>query len=411
MRFGGYNAVSMQLQVGEDYAVHDDGTGESDDRVTATSGIPIRRVKGRGSDLYFGEDLVRKMVAELIGTFLLVFCGTGAIIASFESDGGIGPFAYIFGFGFALIFIVYAIGQISGAHVNPAVTLGLALSGRFPMAQVPYYWGSQVVGALLASLILRLIYGNVADLGATQISPEFSAINGFALEVILTAILVFVVHGAATDKRSPAAAAGLAIGGTLLVIQIVGGPVSGASVNPARSLAPAIVSGTFGDLWIYLIAPFIGAVIGALGYEFIRGQDDTAISAREGETTEPHRGQPRFGRGDRPERAGRGERPGRGDRMPQGRPERAERGDRRSSSRADRRDHSDRGEPREPGRRQSRPQVDWEEPRPERPQRPSRAAERPVERPIEPPVEEFDDFEVDEFGDPLPPPTPPRNTR
>lgn len=353
------------------------------------------------------DDLIRRLVAELIGTFLLVFCGTGAIIAGVESGGGIGPFAYIFGFGFTLIFIVYAIGHISGAHVNPAVTLGLALSGRFAMSEVPYYWGSQVVGGLLASLTLRLIYGNASGLGVTQVSPEFSVINGFVLEVILSAILVFVVHAVATDKRAPSAAAGLAIGGALLVIQIVGGPVSGGSVNPARSLAPALVSGTFNDLWIYLIAPFIGAVIGALGYEFIRGQSGTGLAAAEGTTTEPHRGQQRFGRGDRPERGERQARPERGERRPQATPER---GERRPQGRPERPDLGERQERSERPDRPPRQREEWGEPGERRAERPPRAVERPVERPVER-VEEFDEFEEEEFGDPLPPPLPPRNAR
>jgi MIP family channel proteins len=354
--------------------------------------------------LYPGEELVRRLVAELIGTFLLVFCGTGAIIASLESGDGIGPFAYIFGFGFTLIFIVYAIGHISGAHVNPAVTLGLALSGKFSMAEVPYYWGSQVVGGLLASLTLRLIYGNESRLGITQMNPEFSVINGFVLEVILTAILVFVVHAAATDKRAPSAATGLAIGGALLVIQVVGGPISGGSVNPARSLAPALVSGTFDDLWIYLIAPFIGAVIGALGYEFIRGQSGTGLAAAQGTTTEPHRGQQRFGRGDRPERGERQARPERGERMPQARSERPERAERTERPERAPRRREEWGEPVE--RRSERQE------RQQRPERAPRAVERPVERPVEH-VEEFDEFDEDEFGDPLPPspPSTPRNAR
>lgn len=234
------------------------------------------------------EGLIQRMVAEAIGTFILVLVGTSALI--FTGN-------YVFGFGFALIAIVYAIGHISGAHVNPAVTLGLAMTGRFPMFQVPYYWAGQVIGALVASLLARLLYGNVENLGTTRIGEGYSAADGFVIELVMTAILVFVVHAVATDERSPAAATGLAIGGTLLVIQIAAGDVSGGSVNPARSLAPAIVSGTFGDLWIYLIAPFIGAVIGASAYAFISDADATQISPRVGMTTEPQRGRRRGGRG------------------------------------------------------------------------------------------------------------------
>lgn len=213
------------------------------------------------------EDLIRRMVAEALGTFILVLAGTGAAIV-----GG----NYAFAFGFALIGIMYAIGHVSGSHVNPAVTVGLAAVGRFPMAQVPHYIGSQVIGALLASLFLRLIYGNQGGLGRTAVSEVISLLDGFLLELVATAIFVFIFLAVATDKRVPAAAVGLAVGGTLLMIQILIGQVTGASVNPARSLAPAIASWSFADLWIYLTAPFIGAVIGAVGYEFIRGPEGWA---------------------------------------------------------------------------------------------------------------------------------------
>lgn len=213
------------------------------------------------------EDLIRKMVAEALGTFILVLAGTGAAIV-----GG----NYAFAFGFALVGIVYAIGHVSGAHVNPAVTVGLAAVGRFPMAHVPWYIGSQVVGALVASLFLRLVYGNQGGLGATSVAEVISLLDGFLLELVTTAIFVFVIVAVATDKRVPPAAVGLAIGGMLLMIQILTGQVTGASVNPARSLAPAIASWSFTDLWIYLTAPFIGAVLGAVAYEFIRGPEGWA---------------------------------------------------------------------------------------------------------------------------------------
>lgn len=274
------------------------------------------------------EGLVRRMTAEAIGTFILVLVGTSALMLTDN---------FVLAFGFALIVVVYAIGHISGAHVNPAVTLGLAISGRFPMSQVSYYWAGQVIGALVASLLLRLLYGNLENLGTTQVGEGFSTIDAFVIELVLTAILVFVVHAVATDERSPAATTGLAIGGTLLAIQIAAGSVSGGSVNPARSLAPAIVSGTLGDLWIYLIAPFIGAIIGAIAYDFIGGADATQIPAQVGNTTDTQRG--RRGRG----RGGRGGRGGHSDQWQrpegqrsQGRPARAERERQKREDRLDR---------------------------------------------------------------------------
>jgi aquaporin NIP len=214
-------------------------------------------------------DLIRKMTAEAVGTFLLVFAGTGAILA-----GG----SYVLGFGFAMIAVAYAFGNISGAHVNPAVTLGLASVGRFPMLLVPYYWFSQVLGALVASLLLRMIHGNIENLGANQVAPGYSLLDGFLMELIGTAVFLVVIVSVATDKRVHPAVPGLAIGSTLLVIQLFGGGVSGGSVNPARSLAPSLISGSFTDLWIYLTAPFIGAVIGAIGFEFMRGSEEGSTS-------------------------------------------------------------------------------------------------------------------------------------
>ncbi len=214
-------------------------------------------------------DLVRKMTAEAVGTFLLVLAGTGAYIS-----GAI----YSFAFGFALIAVVYAFGNISGAHVNPAVTLGLAAVGRFPMLLVPYYWFAQVLGAILASSLLRIIHGNIENLGATQVAPGYSVLDGFLMELVATAVFLVVIVSVATDKRVHPAVPGLAIGSTLLVIELFSGGVTGGSVNPARSLGPALISGTFGDLWIYLTAPFIGAVIGAIGFEFMRGDEEGSTS-------------------------------------------------------------------------------------------------------------------------------------
>jgi MIP family channel proteins len=216
---------------------------------------------------------IQKGIAEMIGTFLLVIAGTGAVLSGWD---------YALGFGFGLIFIVYAIGHISGAHVNPAVTLGLAMTGHFPFSQLPVYWVAQVIGAVLASAFARMIWGlNDFNLGATQVADGFDTWKGFLLELVMTAVLVFVIRGVATDKRSPAAAAGLAIGGALLVIELVSGPVTGGSVNPARSLGPALMSTTFGDLWIYLIAPLVGGVVGSILYSVVNNESQDVAPERQ----------------------------------------------------------------------------------------------------------------------------------
>ncbi len=232
------------------------------------------------------DDLIRRITAEAIGTFILVLVGTGAGIT-------FGNNAYAFGF--VLMGVMYAIWHISGAHVNPAVTVGLAAVGRFPMSHVPWYIGSQVAGALLASLFLRLVYGNLNNLGAASVADGFSSLDGFLLELVATAVFVFVFIAVATEKRVPAAAIGIAIGATLLAIQLLAGQITSGAVNPARALGPALASWTFSDLWIYLTAPFIGAVIGAVGYEFIRVPEGWA-GARPGlepvPQSEPRRSRP-----------------------------------------------------------------------------------------------------------------------
>ncbi|MGN6031880.1 MAG: MIP/aquaporin family protein [Thermomicrobiales bacterium] len=236
------------------------------------------------------EGLLKRLLAEAIGTFLLVFVGCGAVVTNtVNAEGASGLISIAFAFGFALMVVVYAIGRISGAHVNPAVTLGLAATGKFPVAEIIPYWVAQVVGSLAAAGVLRVTFGNVANLGTT--APTDTAMKAFVVELVMTAVLVFVVYGAATDKRAPAAAAGLAIGGAVVLNILVAGPISGGSVNPARSLGPAIVSGNLGDLWIYLTAPFIGGLIAAFAFEAIRNdRESDELTTAEGTTTESERG-------------------------------------------------------------------------------------------------------------------------
>lgn len=234
------------------------------------------------------NDLPRRMIAELIGTFLLVFIGCGAVVANVVNPKGTsGALGVSLAFGLALVIIVYTIGHISGAHVNPAVTLGLTATGRFPMKEAVPYWISQIAGAIIAALVLRVTFGNVAHLGTTM--PTDTVAKAFVVELVMTAVLVFVVSGVATDKRAPAAASGLAIGSAIILAGLAAGPISGGSVNPARSIGPAIVSGELHDLWLYIVAPLLGGLIGAFAYQAIRGSDTSEITAEQGATTEPHR--------------------------------------------------------------------------------------------------------------------------
>lgn len=214
--------------------------------------------------------LVHRAAAELAGTFALVFAGCGAIVISADRGGAISHEGIAASFGLAIMVMVYAVGHISGAHFNPGVTLGFAVARRFPHADVPAYWGAQIGGAILAALLLLGLFGDLANLGATL--PAGPEADSFVLEVVLAFFLMFVIMSVATDTRAVGQAAAIAIGGTVGLEALFAGPISGASMNPARSLGPALVSGELASLWVYLIAPPVGAVLGALAYELVRGE-------------------------------------------------------------------------------------------------------------------------------------------
>jgi MIP family channel proteins len=180
-------------------------------------------------------------------------------------------------FGLAIMFGIYAVGHISGAHFNPAVTFAFALTRHFPWPRTVAYWGAQVAGALLAAALLRASLGNIADTGATL--PSGSQGQSFLWELVLSGFLMFVILAVATDTRAVGEAAALAVGGTVLLDAMFGGPISGASMNPARSLAPALVSGNLHALWIYLLAPVLGAALGGLAYQFVRGEQPHAAES------------------------------------------------------------------------------------------------------------------------------------
>ena len=212
--------------------------------------------------------LTRALLAELIGTAALVFAGCGAIMVDAKTQA-LGHVGVAISFGLVIMVMIYAVGHVSGAHFNPAVTLAFATTRHFPRPRVPLYWAAQAAGAILAALFLRASLGDIAHVGATL--PSGSDAQSFVWEVLLTFLLMFVIMAVATDTRAVGEAAAIAIGATVGLDAMFGGPISGASMNPARSLGPALVSGDLHALWLYLIAPLLGAVIAAVTYQFVRG--------------------------------------------------------------------------------------------------------------------------------------------
>jgi aquaporin Z len=202
---------------------------------------------------------MRKLATEMFGTFVLVFTGTAAIVVN-QVHGHVTHVGVSLVFGLIVLALIYALGDVSGAHINPAVTLGFAAARRFPLRWVVPYILSQCAGALLASLFLRLLFPRHDGLGETRPIPGLPW-QSFALEVFLTLLLMVVVLAVSIGAKEKGIMAGVAVGSIIALEALFAGPVSGASMNPARSLAPALVSGNIKDLWIYLTAPVAGAVL------------------------------------------------------------------------------------------------------------------------------------------------------
>ncbi len=211
--------------------------------------------------------LLRRAGAELIGTYALVTAGCGAMIVN-STSGALTHIGVAFTFGLIIMVMIAATGHLSGAHFNPAVTVAFALTRHFSWRDVPFYIAGQLLGGTAGAVTLRILFGDVANLGATL--PSGSATQSFGLEIVLTAFLMFVIMAVATDTRAVGQLAALAIGGTVALNALWGGPISGASMNPARSLGPALVAGVWRDQWVYLVAPLLGAAIGAWTYQLLR---------------------------------------------------------------------------------------------------------------------------------------------
>jgi aquaporin NIP len=216
-------------------------------------------------------DLPRRALAEGLAAFALVFAGCGAVIANAQYESALGTVGVALVFGLVIMAMVYATGHLSGAHINPAVTVAFTVTRHFPAREAAAYVLAQCAGAISAALLLLAVWpGQPAELGATV--PTVGAGSALVYEAVLTAFLMFVIMAVATDTRAVGAAAAIAIGGTIGLDALFGGPVTGASMNPARSLGPALVSGTWTDFWVYVAGPLLGAAVGAFGYQLVRGR-------------------------------------------------------------------------------------------------------------------------------------------
>jgi aquaporin NIP len=215
-------------------------------------------------------DLHRRAAAEGLAAFALVFAGCGAVVANVQYDGALGAVGISLVFGLIIMVMVYATGHLSGAHINPAVTIAFTLSRHFPGRDAAAYVVAQLAGASAGALALLAVWPDgPGDLGATV--PTVGVGSALVYEVLLTAFLMFVIMAVATDTRAVGAAAAIAIGGTVGLDALFGGPVTGASMNPARSFGPALAAGEWHDFWLYVVGPVVGAGLGAFAYQFVRG--------------------------------------------------------------------------------------------------------------------------------------------
>ena len=230
--------------------------------------------------MHMPEPLARRCLTEALGTAILVFAGTGAIIIDEISGGSVTHLGVGLTFGMTVCAVIYATGHISGAHINPAVTLGFALAKHFPWRDVPLYWGAQLAGAGIGSAGLLALFGQTGDMGAT--TPAGSAMQSLGLELALTFILMFVIMAVATDQRAVGQGAAIAVGTTVGLEAIFAGPISGASMNPARSLGPALVGEVWSAHWVYWLGPLAGAAAGALVYRWLQGKNGLRPDERAG---------------------------------------------------------------------------------------------------------------------------------
>lgn len=220
---------------------------------------------------------MHKMVAEAFGTFALVFAGTTAIVVNDLSQGAITHVGVAMTFGLIVMVMIYAVGDISGAHLNPAVTIGFWLARRLPRHELLPYICSQIAGALVASAFVKTLFAAHLTLGATR--PAGSVAQSFAVEILLTLLLMFTILSVSGEGREKAVSPAIAIGAVVGLAALIAGPVSGASMNPARSLGPALISGQLQYIWVYLLAPSLGAGIAVFACRCTRGKQCCGVAA------------------------------------------------------------------------------------------------------------------------------------
>jgi len=218
-----------------------------------------------------GNTLGRRAVAEGVGTFFLVFAGCGAVVTDAARDGALGTLGIAAVFGLVLVALIATLGHISGAHFNPAVSFSFFLTRHLPARDLGAYVTAQLAGATAAALALLAVWTSApAELGATV--PSVGLGTAVLYEALMSFLLMLVIISVATDTRAVGAPAAIAIGATVALDAAFGGPLTGASMNPARSLGPALASGTWTDIWVYLVGPLLGAPLGALVYQYMRGE-------------------------------------------------------------------------------------------------------------------------------------------
>ncbi|XP_045830060.1 aquaporin NIP1-2-like [Trifolium pratense] len=248
----------------------DDNSGNN-----GTSGIvldinnDVPNISEEDSSSYPTSSFLQKLVAEVIGTYFLIFAGCASVVVNKNNDNIVTLPGISMVWGLAVMVLVYSLGHISGAHFNPAVTIAFATTRRFPFKQVPAYVAAQVLGSTLASGTLRLLFSGKHNQFVGTLAAG-SNLQAFVMEFIITFYLMFIISGVATDNRAIGELAGIAVGSTVLLNVLFAGPITGASMNPARSIGPAIVHNEYKGIWIYLVSPIVGALAGAWAYDVVR---------------------------------------------------------------------------------------------------------------------------------------------